>query len=766
VVAGIVGAPAHVPLQNMNGEYHVQNSDSFNTNFSSYPALGRPDNTVRYVEAYSDEIETIYSQVWWTMGDVFPFPSEMVKEFDDKVMAIVGYEFDQMMQNSDGTESPVPVTWSYNHHYSGRVVGKYAEMIKVPVTGYDDPRAKNVGHLSNGPAVWEARSTQNDPRPNSPIPAIVDFDEANGGEWRRSFHGYPHGYAQLVDSPVGFRIEPMQIDTRNRDGSMATPTDGFHPDPALVPKAYAAPLTGPDAIYSGLLECPCTDRISKVIPGAYSLQSSGVCARTVVTSTECFKAADEVGLPTANRTFSQGADPEQPPGCSLTAHGPGLSGQSIFFNTLQSSRAKCGGDGSVRLAGAASSLVNLTVALDGSIPGGSATITITGPATVWFGVAFGATEMAQQPGAIIVDGEGEVAEYQLGDHVGGVKLATQVKVLSNRVEGDRRTVVLTRAFAGATSAHFSFNTTSDGVPISWMNAVGSTATYSFHKLMSTSTLVLARLEVPSCVCADKIVFGKTRAAMIYEHDDGTTEQTYSGGGCTNTTPTDLIPTRNPRCDGSTYVGGLSCCHHLWLLTDKEQRPRISNETLKFRMKVRIWYQEYIPATSTSPASHQLLFRMYHSIAGEYDVVKNPTGIQTNVFKFKARDMVRYGNVRTETFDTPYPTANQTGIKLFYANGHCHAASCIEFSLFNDDTGELICKQVGRMGTDRHPQDDDRFNEAGYVRLYPCMWGDKGEGLPEPMFLSFDTNLRSVKVTNATYTHYGEMAHWQTRGVLA
>ena len=31
-------------------------------------------------------------------------------------------------------------------------------------------------------------------------------------------------------------------------GSMAKPEDGFHPDPKLVPKAYAAPLTGPDAV--------------------------------------------------------------------------------------------------------------------------------------------------------------------------------------------------------------------------------------------------------------------------------------------------------------------------------------------------------------------------------------------------------------------------------------------------------------------------------------------------------------------------------------
>jgi hypothetical protein len=76
------------------------------------------------------------------------------------------------------------------------VVGKYAAMERKPVSGPEDPLAKGAGHLSGAfqgkPAsVWLAHSTPDDPTPNSSIPAIVDFDEANGGEWRKSFHGYP-----------------------------------------------------------------------------------------------------------------------------------------------------------------------------------------------------------------------------------------------------------------------------------------------------------------------------------------------------------------------------------------------------------------------------------------------------------------------------------------------------------------------------------------------------------------------------------------------
>ena len=353
---------------------------------------------------------------------------------------------------------------------------------------------------------------------------------------------------------------------------------------------------------------------------------------------------------------------------------------------------------------------------------------------------------------------------------------------SNTVSDGERTVVLSRALAGATAAHYSFNLTAAGdSQLSFMNAVGGEgkAWPSFHKTMSSSTILLAKLGVANCLVGETQPFGQAEGAITYTHDDNTTETIAKGGGCTNSDPLDLIPTKNPRCDVTTYVGGLSCCHHKWKLTDREQGRRISEEKLVFKMKVRIWYQEYARQTPTAPASHQLLTRMYHSIAGEYDVVKqtpthsrtdvNASNIQVNVFRFKAKDMLHAGNVRTGTFDTPIPTANQTGLKLMYINGHCHAAACIQFDLYNDDTGELICRQQGRAGATAKPdvaKGDDRFDEEGYIRLYPCLFGDHGEGLQAPHFLTFDTNLRSVKTTNATYTHYGEMAHWQARGVLA
>ena len=77
----------------------------------------------------------------------------------------------------------------------------------------------------------------------------------------------------------------MQIDTKNRhyNGS------DFRAD--LLPKESAAPA---DAAYSGLLECPCTDRIVKTIEVEYTTQSEGSCATSVVNATECFVAALKV----------------------------------------------------------------------------------------------------------------------------------------------------------------------------------------------------------------------------------------------------------------------------------------------------------------------------------------------------------------------------------------------------------------------------------------------------------------------------------------
>ena len=43
------------------------------------------------------------------------------------------------------------------------------------------------------------------------------FSDGNGGEYRKTLHMAPPGYAQLVESPARLSGSPMQIDTWNRD---------------------------------------------------------------------------------------------------------------------------------------------------------------------------------------------------------------------------------------------------------------------------------------------------------------------------------------------------------------------------------------------------------------------------------------------------------------------------------------------------------------------------------------------------------------------
>ena len=106
------------------------------------------------------------------------------------------------------------------------------------------------------------------------------------------------------------------------------------------------------------------------------------------------------------------------------------------------------------------------------------------------------------------------------------------------------------------------------------------------------------------------------------------------------------------------------------------------------------------------------------------------------------------------------------MRLMYAGGHCHAPSCIGISLYKNDTGtpELLCHQRPIYGSGNI--DADKYDEAGYLALPPCLWSkDPKEGLEPPVWLGPNTPLVSVKKNRNTHLgHYGEMASWQMRGV--
>merc|ERR1719500_186410 len=281
-----VGTPVTKTITNMNGLYTISNANpesgvEWNSEYNTF-------KDVEYFEVYSPPISTKYSEVFWTMMEPVPLDAALVSRFQGQTMAIVGYESDQVIVTEDQPDVSVPITHAYNHHFEAYLSGSLSEMRKVE--GEEALAAMDRGMNNHGaPAFFHTfrREDVGDPNGDSEVPTSQFFSEGNGGEFRKSFHGYPKGFAQFIESPTTFHIQPMQIDTKNRhyNGS------GFRPD--LLPKASAAPA---DAAYSGLLECPCTDRIVKRIDHVYNTQTSGTCDKAISNETLCFEAAASVAM--------------------------------------------------------------------------------------------------------------------------------------------------------------------------------------------------------------------------------------------------------------------------------------------------------------------------------------------------------------------------------------------------------------------------------------------------------------------------------------
>ena len=60
-------------------------------------------------------INTKYSEVFWTMMDPVPLPQHVVDSFKGKIMAVVGYETDQVSSDwrrAGHVTSILPCDWS------------------------------------------------------------------------------------------------------------------------------------------------------------------------------------------------------------------------------------------------------------------------------------------------------------------------------------------------------------------------------------------------------------------------------------------------------------------------------------------------------------------------------------------------------------------------------------------------------------------------------------------------------------------------------
>lgn len=734
---------------NMNGVYEIGNSKSFQTDFAS--------KGQEYFDVYSDNITSRYGEVYWTQMPDVKLPADIVARFANSTIAITGYETDQLILFPNGSETPLSINWVYNHHYVFTLLGAKAQMKLVKAA----PHEMEYWMRRDG-MKWQAMDTE----PSDGIPNHAFFAEGNGGEMRKSYHGYPKGMAQLVASPERFSIAPMQIDTHNRDNNSTKFVVG--------PLPKAAQRGPPNPPYSPLLECPCTDRIYKKINHIYTSRVSNTCPslETISDAEGCGSAISALLNVTVDaQTIS---NVSLPPSCFFSAN----SGKvQAYFNQAESPEATCG-KGQYASGTVTEPTTGVSVSLTVDATKDLVTITMQGPADAWFGCGFNASIMANTPYAIIVHNASTTAmvmERKLGDHDPGTQLAPSVNIISQSVSGNVRTVVLTRPLKGKSLGYYSFDLSLDSsIPV--ITAVGSSQTFAYHKLRGGIPLTLLNPSGTTCVC-DQGENGQLCNQMGCVEWSLTGGQSVVGPRCPPAPLSQLAEQDNPTCRLATYVGGLSCCAHLNLLLDKDQTAWPDN-LLNYRIKMRFWFQDYTPATRDQAASHTDLTRLYwqtESFAGEYDVpqgsgsglappamVKQSDGsfVHSIASYFTVQQMIWDCNPETDPVHC-MPNGTQ-GFELVVAAGHCHAPACISIELYNNDTQPptLLCTQLPVFGTG-----GDRFEEPGYLALPPCLWGDASEGLlPRPR-LKYSTTLLSVKKNNATYYHYGEMASWQMRGIL-
>jgi hypothetical protein len=767
---------------NMNGFYNLSDTahsdtSKFPENYHSYP--GAPD----YFEIYSPTISSLYSQVFWTRLPSVDLPIDIVERFKGKTMAVVGFEMDQVRRTKEGDVS-VPINVAYNHHFESTMIGGGARFEKIEVENEHDPRLPDsiTGHRRpNMSEAWIVVTDEDDMIAANGIPTSVGFGAANGGEYRKSFHGYAPGQAQLIYSPKQMSITPMQIDTWNRD-KMNIEGGPFVPGP--VPRTSLAPLSGPDALYSGLLECPVTTRLRKNIQGgSYEIKVQDNCQTIIESPSECFAAAPKIDLPEGtNLTYSIADMPGFPSGCiaMVDSFNGGNASVSVVYNkATANASATCGASSPPMMVseGSTDSLTTLKVKID--TPNDLVTISMTGPADVWFGVGFGATQMKNSPWAIIVEpssgassADATVSERKLADNDPGQALKDSITVVSHTIDpsANTRTIVATRRLKGISPNYYTFNAVND-VSLNFINAVGSGPILAYHKDKTASSIEILPLGSQGdnfCICPSKPVpFGQGVGTFEYV-------ETGTKVGCCNTCSdeprSDMIKMQNPTCDLRTYAGGQLSCHHMWSLLDADQDIPWSDQPLNYSLKFRFWIQEYNEtggsaaawpnaddkvvdgvSTDLSAPSHLSVRRTTWGIASpvEYDVPKC--------------DNQTLGCSQTADGNWVHTIQGQwkpspSNINIVAMHFHCHAPTCLSVALYNNKTGELICEEKPIYGGTGKIEGAG-FDEPGYIAQPPCLFGDAAFGLDPPPNME-DVVLHAVKTSNATYGHHGEMAWLQ------
>ena len=766
--------------ENMNNggvPYAISNTPGSTPNWKGTPGKYTTDfatsveGEVEYFDVYG-EVQTVYSQVYWTRNAPINLPPEIVARFEGKVMAITGYEVDQVVhsgpqvgstssQNAlggfscypecEGNDTSIPIYNAYNHHYFSWLKGSDSEIYEL----------ESPLKMPN-PTTTAFRTKEGT---EHGFPTSLVFKENPGGEFRKSYHGYPSGYAQLIHSPSQWLVEPMQIDTHNRNYEV---TDQVGHKPWFMPTRVQNNMTNLHNGLSPLIECPCTDRIERTVVNSSSILIEGTCSRQILSEKDCVSAITETGAKV--KSSSTINDLTIASGCIMrpaeSSRHHSNAGQALeydaIFNAAKSTQSCGKNNEKVSLQGSNELGTGITISI--SHDTSEASITVSGPASVWFGIGFGATSMKDEPYAIIIDGNGEVTERKLDNHGPGNALSNSITIVSSSVHGEIRTLVLRRSVNGSSTDHYTFPT----VPgdINMIAAIGDGKTLSYHKSRSGGTLTLIPTETPSCICypTTAIYFSYMNSTKMQVNnydclDEPRSDMLRHGDGTGRDLP-------NMACNFETYNGGLECCKHSWLLTDKNQDEQVPKDKVDtYFLKWRYYFQEYAPATEKLNASHQHLHHwvfLIDATVNDYEEDNaryGTTSIGTISAHLKAKD-IGLEDLEGGFNDDGAPPIpkNFTKIKPMVMTPHCHAPSCIRQELWNADTNEIICNMTAKYGDEKYGKTTEIFNERDYITILPCLYGYQ-PGLQFPFSLSPDTNIRAIKYFNNTYRHLGQMAQW-------
>ena len=247
----------------------------------------------------------------------------------------------------------------------------------------------------------------------------------------------------------------------------------------------------------------------------------------------------------------------------------------------------------------------------------------------------------------------------------------------------------------------------------------------------------------------------------------------------------LARTNNTICTLAGYAahGGMQCCKDGMVLLDADQPD---HPPTTYYHKLRVYFEDGPPPPGQAPAAKahpQNAFRLYWQTEewmGEYNVPQCSTGtppsacVHTLTTTLHAYEL--FGGLTSPTDDHRLNCSIVTDVwcgdvqaveaaggkfKLLNMAFHQHSPAVLSGELYNDETGELICRNAPIRGaTVGAPLD-----EKGYgVGIPPCVWGSAAEGLPPPV-LDLRTRLLVIAKYNSSVPHYGVMAMWQGRGGL-